>query len=33
MSEQAQHELQGYVSSFDAIREMKRRSLSGTTGH
>jgi len=28
MSEQTQHELNNYVSSFDAIREMKRRSLS-----
>lgn len=33
MSEEAQHELQAYVSSFDSIREMKRRSLSSNSGH
>ncbi|KAL1304613.1 hypothetical protein AAFC00_003580 [Neodothiora populina] len=33
VSQQAQHELQGYVSSFDAIREMKRRSLSSNSGY
>lgn len=33
LSEQAQHDLRDYVSSFDAIREIKRRSLSGNTAN
>lgn len=33
MSEQTQHELDGYVSAFDAVREWKRRSLSSISGH
>lgn len=33
MSETVQNELQGYVSSFDAVRELKRRSLSNQSGH
>ena len=33
ISQQTQHELNDYVSSFDSVREMKRRSLSSNTGY